>query len=137
MTKLTIFYDGCCPLCVAEVKELAALDSNGNLAFDNLQDPTFAERWPGVDTEDANRIIMGVLANGNVIRGLDLTHHAWSFVGKGYRTAWLRWPIIKPIADMGYRLFAKHRYKISAWITGQPRCEACSIQPIRSKSKNP
>jgi predicted DCC family thiol-disulfide oxidoreductase YuxK len=132
MKAFTVFYDGCCPLCVAEMRTLAALDTAFQIEFVNLQAPDFQEKWPQIDAKSADRILMGVTIDGEVLRGLDATHKVWSLVGKGYRTAWLRWPLIKPCADVVYRVFAKHRYKISAWITGQSRCESCSIEPLRS-----
>ena len=61
--------------------------------------------------------------NGNVFTGLDVTHKAWSLVGVGWLYAPLRWPVISTIADIGYKIFAKHRYQISYLLTGKKRSE--------------
>ena len=64
-------------------------------------------------------ILQGQLENGRYIEGLDVTHKAWSLVGKGYLTAVLRLPIIAFFSDKAYLMFAKNRYRISALLTGK------------------
>lgn len=126
-TKLTLFYDGGCPLCVKEMKHLKAKDKLQNLKFENIWAVDFAERYPHIDVAEANRILHGQKANGEMIYGLDVTHAAWSAVGRGWITAMLRWPIVKWFADKGYLFFARNRNGISKLITGQERCLQCSL----------
>jgi len=38
----------------------------------------------------------------------------------------LRWPLIRHVADYAYSLFARHRYSISYWLTGQKRGCGCA-----------
>ena len=127
MTDLTIFYDGGCPLCAAEMRHLNSLDSARKIAYEDIYAADFSARFPQIDQREADRILHGQLANGELIYGLDVTYQAWVLVGKRKWVAILRWPIIKPIADVIYLLFARHRNRISKLLTGQSRCEACSI----------
>ena len=39
--KLTLFYDGFCPLCVAEMTKLKAYDKGGNLNLEDLKQLDF------------------------------------------------------------------------------------------------
>ena len=57
------------------------------------------------------------------LRGL--AYRAWALVGKGYLIAPLRWPVIRWFADKAYLWFARNRYKVSGWFTGQERCDSC------------
>ena len=75
---------------------------------------------------EAGRILLSLTADGVILRGLDSTHAAWSAVGKGHRTAFLRWPLIRWFADKIYLWFAANRYKVSYWLTGQARCDSGS-----------
>lgn len=123
MTSLTLFYDGRCPLCVAEMRRLASLDGGRRLIFEDIHHPGFAARFPHINPDAANRILHGQTDSGELLFGLDVSCQAWRMVGKHRWMAMLRWPLIRPIADLGYRLFARHRYQISRWLTGQPRCQ--------------
>jgi len=127
MTELTIFYDGGCPLCAAEMRHLHSRDRASKIAYEDIYAADFSARFPQIDQQAADRILHGQLADGQLIYGLDVTYQAWVLVGKRRWVAILRWPIIKPIADLTYLFFAKHRNRISKLLTGQSRCDACSI----------
>ena len=127
MTDLTIFYDGGCPLCAAEMRHLYSLDRASKISYEDIYAADFSARFPQIDQQAADRLLHGQLADGQLIYGLDVTYQAWVLVGKRKWVAILRWPIIKPIADLTYLFFAKHRSRISKLLTGQSRCDACSI----------
>lgn len=124
MAELTLFYDGTCPLCVNEINHLKRLDQNRRIAFEDIHAEDFTNRYPDVDREEASAILLGDV-HGRRIRGLDVTHRAWSLVGRGWLTAPLRWPLIRPVADRVYLWFAPRRYRISGWLTGRQRCQRC------------
>jgi predicted DCC family thiol-disulfide oxidoreductase YuxK len=128
--KLTLFYDSHCPLCVAEMRQLKAFDSAGRLAFADLHAPDFIQRYPHIDQLKACRILHGQLDSGELLLGLDVTCLAWSLVGRHEWLALLRWPIVKPIADAVYLLFARYRYPISWLLTGKSRCHSCSLDAL-------
>jgi len=123
---LTLFYDGFCPLCVAEMRKLQSYDVDKQIRFEDIQAKDFNERFPELDREQLNRRIYGQLADGSMISGLDVTHLAWSLVGKGWVYAPLRWPISRWFADGLYLFFARYRYQISFLLTGKKRCSACA-----------
>ena len=123
--KLRVFYDGSCPLCAAEMKQLAAADREGHVELQDISRPDFSERFPHVDPVQADRILHGESDDGTQLLGLDVTVRAWSLVGKGWRVNWLRWPVIRPMADRVYLFFARHRHRISRLLTGKSRCHAC------------
>ena len=120
-TELTIFYDSQCPLCLAEMNKLKQQDTKARINFVSLHDEDSLQVYPELDRSEAMTILQGRLTSGQYIEGLDVTHQAWSLVGKGAYTAILRWPILKICFDVIYRIFAKHRYGISALLTGKRR----------------
>jgi len=128
MSELKIFYDGGCPLCLSEMKHLAKLDLARNIEFVDIHQEKFQEKYPEIDSVKADKILHGQLSNGELLLGLDVTHKAWSLVGKGRWTATLRWPIVRYAADLGYLLFARYRHPLSRLITGKERCESCSLE---------
>ncbi|WP_439136018.1 thiol-disulfide oxidoreductase DCC family protein [Pseudomaricurvus sp.] len=130
--KLTVFYDGQCPLCAQEMQALTKRDTHQRLQLMDIWHPEFASRYPEIDPAAANRVLHAVDDTGHLLLGLDVTARAWSLVGVT-RYNCLRWPIIKPVADIAYRLFAKHRYRLSRLLTGKARlCDADQCSP-RSK----
>jgi predicted DCC family thiol-disulfide oxidoreductase YuxK len=131
MSELTIFYDGGCPLCVAEMRHLCRLDSDAKIALEDIHAEGFTQRFPHIDPARADQILHGQLANGEIIYALDVTYVAWSLVGKRHWVAILRWPLVKQVSHWVYLFFAKHRSRISKLLTGSERCEVCEIS--RSK----
>ncbi|WP_417438485.1 thiol-disulfide oxidoreductase DCC family protein [Idiomarina sp.] len=126
-SKLVIFFDGGCPLCVKEMRHLRKLDEQRKIQFENINEPDFNQRYPAVDVVKANQYLHGQARSGEMIYGLDVTYAAWSQVGKGWMIAPLRWPVIRWFADKAYLFFARYRNRISKLLTGKERCSQCSI----------
>ncbi|MCG9630633.1 DUF393 domain-containing protein [Vibrio sp. Isolate30] len=126
--KLTIFYDGTCPLCSKEMAALTKHDTKTTIKTVDIYSDEFSQ-YPNIDANAANTILHAVNDKGELILGLDVTHQAWSLVGKGWLYAPLRWPLVRTLADWCYLRFANNRYKISYWLTGVSRCDGnnCKI----------
>lgn len=122
-----LFYDGCCPLCVAEMKKLAKHDHQHQIDFINIQLDSEMQKYPQVDPSHANRILHAITPQGDLITALDVTYQAWALVGKGWLFKPLTWRWVRFFADPVYLWFAKNRYSISAILTGKARCESCQI----------
>ena len=129
--QLTIFYDGQCPLCAAEMRQLAALDQQRRLHLQDLHAPDFSRQYPHIDPVAADRVLHGQLADGTLLYGLDVTCKAWSLVGRHRWLQILRWPVIGWFANFGYLLFARYRGALAKLLTGQSRCESCDIDQCR------
>ncbi|ABX50968.1 DUF393 domain-containing protein [Shewanella sp. SP2S2-4] len=130
--ELRIFYDGNCPLCSAEMRQLKARDPNNFIALEDLNAPDFSERFSHIDRDYANTILHGETATGEVLLGLDVTCKAWALTETRAWIQLLRLPVIKTVADWTYLRFAKHRYRISYLLTGKARCDDnCQIPTKR------
>lgn len=122
--KLRVYFDGQCPLCRREIDHLRRLDQHGALDLQDINTTDFAQRFPHIDPVAADKLLHGEYADGRMIYGLDVSCEAWRLVGKGHWFAFLCWPLLKPVANAGYRLFARHRHRISALFGGKPACDS-------------
>lgn len=118
MHELRLYYDGNCPLCMKEIRQMQRCNTAGKLELQDINDNDFAERFPHVDRQAADGTLHAELPDGSMLYGVDATVQAWTVVGKGHWFGFLRWPLIRPIADAVYRLFARHRHRISRWVGG-------------------
>jgi predicted DCC family thiol-disulfide oxidoreductase YuxK len=109
--KSILFFDGVCGLCNRFVDFVLKYDHHGRVFFAPLQGTTAAACLPedvvsGLDTV--------VFLNGNrsstrssaIVRILWRLGRVWIILGT------LLWIIPKPVRDLGYRLMAKHRYRL-------------------------
>lgn len=122
---LIVFYDGRCPLCVKEIRLLKRYNHRGRLQLEDIHASDFTQRFPQVDPAKAVKILHGLNAEGKWLTGLDVTAKAWQLVNRHRWLAVLRWPLIRPLADLAYRFFARHRQTLAWLITGQQHCERC------------
>ena len=132
--SMTIFYDGRCPLCSAEMKQLRRYDSGEKLCLEDINQPDFVHRFPQIDPIEADRMLHGQLANGTLIFGLDVTQQAWAIVGRHKWLKLLRLPFVRWFADLGYLFFARYRSQISRLLTGSARCDAEACYKISAKA---
>ena len=109
---LTIFYDGNCPLCTLEMQKLKLYDSKEHIVLENVHQENFDTLFPNINIDKAMKILHGQY-QGKILLALDVTHRAWTLVGRGALVAPLKCPIIKQLAHGGYLLLAKYRHPIS------------------------
>lgn len=113
LQKLTLFYDGACPLCQAEILFLSGRNQTGLLDFVDINSKAYDPLKVGVSCEEALAAMYGQYADGTLINGVtvfpeayrraELPTLAWIFSRKS----------MQPILKMGYRFFAKNRHAIS------------------------
>ncbi|XVJ70585.1 MAG: DUF393 domain-containing protein [Rhizobacter sp.] len=113
---LTLLYDANCPVCSLEMDHLRERDTAGRLVFVNMAEVGFDPSVYGVSLEDMNAVIHAMQADGRVLRGVEVLRLAYAAVNLGWVMRPTGWPLLRPAFDMGYRLFAKHRLRISAAI---------------------
>lgn len=116
--QIKLLYDGECPLCVREVNFLQKRDAGrGLVAFVDIADPAYRpEANGGVDFATAMGRIHAVLADGTVIKNVEVFRRVYDILGMGWVYAATRWPILGPGVDWLYALWADWRLKL----TGRP-----------------
>ncbi len=127
--QLRLFYDGRCGLCGKEIALLKRYDSQNRIDFVDIYQSDFNTHYPHIDVIEADKILHGELPDGQVITGLDVNLLAWQLVERHTFIQCLKWPIIYPLAKLGYRFFARFRHPISRLFTGSASTpKACNIK---------
>ena len=111
--ELTLYYDGKCPLCVAEIDFLQSRNVQGKLAFVDVTQDGFEALGHNISCEAAMAQIHGCTADGQVLVGVPVFASAYRLAELPL-LAWLlsrKW--LMPLLQPAYVLFAKHRQAIS------------------------
>lgn len=116
--KIKLLYDGDCPLCLREVSFLQKKDKGrGLVAFTDIAaDDYDPAANGGVSFEAAMERIHAVLPDGTVIKNVDVFRQVYSVLGIGWMYAPTQWPILGPIVDRLYDIWAAWRLAL----TGRP-----------------
>lgn len=67
----------------------------------------------GVSYKKGMSAINAVYPDGRVIEGVSVFVTAYELVQLGWLFRFMEWPPLKPLVDAGYKLFAKHRTKLT------------------------
>ena len=114
LEKLTLFYDGACPLCPAEILFLSGRNQANILGFVDINSELFDPQKVGVSCEAALAAMYGQFADGTLIQGVSVFPEAYRRADLP-RLAWLfsRKPL-QPFFKLAYLFFAKNRHAISS-----------------------
>lgn len=122
--KLTVFFDGACPLCIREIGLLRRLDRQQRIAFEDVSPPDAAPSCP-IERRRLLARFHARLPSGEIVSGARAFTEAWSLtpwlgflrpIGRFAPTRWLLEAI--------YRLFLLIRPALQALfraITGERR----------------
>ncbi|WP_017298996.1 DCC1-like thiol-disulfide oxidoreductase family protein [Nodosilinea nodulosa] len=116
--KIKLLYDGDCPLCLREVNFLRQKDNGRGLVV--FRDIAAADYRPedngGVDFAAAMGRIHAVLPDGTVIKNVEVFRQIYAVLGLGWVYAPTGWPILGPLVDWIYEIWARWRLAV----TGRP-----------------
>jgi predicted DCC family thiol-disulfide oxidoreductase YuxK len=117
---MTVLYDGECRFCTRSAHTIQRRFGRDRVTLENFQEPGALQRHPGVTHAAAMRKMHVVTTDGRIFAGAEAIARIVAtvrFVG------WLAYlyyvPGIKQLADLGYALIARYRYKLFG------RSEAC------------
>lgn len=109
---LTIYYDGSCQLCSAEIDNLRLRDTDSRLRFVDCSPADFASPIAGSDRAALMNVIHGVGAQGQVLRAVDVFEAAYRAVGLPWISRVLVHPLVRPVADRVYPWVVRNRYRL-------------------------
>ena len=113
MKKLTMYYDGLCPLCQAEILFLSRRNAAGLLSFVDVNSSHYSADAVGVSCQQALDSMYAQYDDGELINGVDVFCAAYERANLP-TLAWLfSQPSLRPMLSWGYRFFAKNRHLIS------------------------
>lgn len=122
-----ILVDGNCPVCRREGNLLRRLDDGRKrVIVEDISRPDFNPTRYGLTQDEVMREIHGITWDGRIVKGMEVFRTVYDLLGLGFLTAPTGWPILRPIADVAYKLFARNRHLLAGWGTG---CESGSCRP--------
>ena len=104
---IELFYDGACPICSREVAFLRQKDVEQRLRFTDIADPGFVASDRPYEALMAR--IHARLPDGTYVEGVEVFRHVYAALGYHRCVAISRWPGIRGILDIAYRVFARIR----------------------------
>ena len=122
---MNIIYDSKCSVCQWEVENLTYLMSKlpGSenepklIRFTDLEaEDGYDETDPrngGITYEDGMRSFRAARPDGSTIKGIDVFKEAYSIVDFGWLWRWTNTPLLRAVADWGYKLFSGVRTDVT------------------------
>lgn len=135
---LTLYFDGECPLCAREIRILQRHASDNRLLFVDISSAGFDAKALGFTVEQMQSSLHARFADGRWLTGLDATLWSWRAAGLGFWATPLTWRALRPLFELGYRLFCRLRPHL-AWLPhpdGGRRCvdNRCTVAQSEPKS---
>ena len=113
LQKLTLFYDGACPLCQAEILFLSRRNKQGLLHFVDVNSEQYDPAKLGVSCEQALAAMYAQYENGTLIHGEAVFPEAYRRANLPF-LAWLfSRKALQPLLRFSYQVFANNRHAIS------------------------
>ena len=122
---LEVFYDGGCPLCRREMNVLRRRDHDQRFRFTDIDALGFSPEVLGRTREELMDRIHARLPDGTWISGVEVFRRLYAATGFPRLVRLSRWPIISPLLDIAYRVFARNRLRL----TGRCSAGACKVRP--------
>ncbi len=121
--RIKLFIDGACPVCKHEMRWLRRLDKGrGFIIFEDISDPSFDAAKFGLDKEEVVARLQGILPDGQVVEGMTAFRAAYAALGFGWFLAPTGWPVLRPIFDVCYKIFARIRPRFNWKRTARDSC---------------
>ncbi|WP_432797548.1 thiol-disulfide oxidoreductase DCC family protein [Poriferisphaera sp. WC338] len=128
--KITVLYDGKCPLCKREIAFLQRMDRKNIITPINISAPDFDPTQFGRTPEELDARIHAFLPDGTYITGMEVFRQLYDRIGLGWTVSWTRLPVVRPIANRAYDLFARNRHFLPGY-THASSCDTgtCTLKP--------
>ena len=110
--KLTIFFDGGCPLCKREIYFLQSRNKKGYLSFIDINTSDFyLDLKYGITYKQAMERIHALKSDGSVIKDIKVFQEAYNLIGLGWIYALTKISIFYKFIESIYGVWAKNRLK--------------------------
>lgn len=110
---MVLFYDGLCPICSSQAAFIRRRDTKNAIRMVDISNSDFAPEKYGRSRDDFIGSIHAITGEGRMIKGMEVFRHVYRQLGMGWLVSWTAWPGLRPLADWGYRLFARYRPRLS------------------------
>ena len=122
--RFQVFFDGDCPLCRREIDWLMKRDRQKKIEFIDIASTGFHEENYGKSFDELMAEIHGRHSNGQWVTGMEVFRMLYEAAGFRRTVRLSRWPVIRHGLDVAYRVFARHRLRL----TGRCRDNGCAVE---------
>ncbi len=132
--KLTLLFDGSCPLCQREIDFIRSRDKFKSILFVNIDSYNYEpDLFGGITYKEAMRSVHAINSNGEVIKGIKVFQEAYRLIGLGWIYAPIDWPILSVFLGQIYGFWARFRLNL----TGRPSLDQlCTVKELNANKKN-
>ncbi len=110
---MTLLYDGDCRFCTRSAHTIQRRFGRARVSLRNFQEPGGLEAYPSITHEAAMKKMHLVRGDGRIFAGAEAFARIAATVPVLGWLAWLYYvPGIRQLADLGYALIAKYRYRL-------------------------
>lgn len=131
---LTLYYDGSCPLCAREIRLLRQRADRQRLQLVDISQPGFQASALGLTQKTLQDRLHAHFADGQWLTGLDATLWSWRAAGMGTWAAPLAWRPLRPLFELGYRLFCRLRPHLD-WLPHPDAGQRCKDKTCSSRAQ--
>ena len=108
----TLYFDGACPMCRAEMHNLMLRNTGALLEFVDISVPGFKGQPPGATQQDLMTLLHARRADGAVIKGVEVFRLAYAAAGLGWVSAFISLQVVGAAAERLYPWIARYRHRI-------------------------
>jgi predicted DCC family thiol-disulfide oxidoreductase YuxK len=117
-----LIYDGHCRFCIQQASRLERW-VNGGVRMESFRDPGVIERYPGLTLQQCDQALQLVEPNGRIHSGAEAIATAFRLRPVLAPIGWLYYlPVVRQIADWGYRLVARNRFSLQGDVCTDDAC---------------
>jgi predicted DCC family thiol-disulfide oxidoreductase YuxK len=109
---LTVFYDGACRLCIAQVKKFQRKDAGKRMIFVDVSGHDFDAKQFGLEGQPLRKYLHVKDAAGSVARGVDAFSWMWRACGQNVLGMFVGLPVVNQLAKVLYTLVSRFRYRL-------------------------
>lgn len=124
--EITVYYDGLCRLCDAEIAHYKKSEGSGKINFVDITLQSFDPAAEGLDPFAVHKVMHVRRADGSLATKVDAFIEIWKMLPRYQWMARLAsGRALRPVLDIGYEGFAKVR----PYLPKKSRTEDCSASP--------
>lgn len=109
---LTIYFDGACPICMAETRNLMLRNVDQLLRFEDIAALGFSALPPGTTMPDLLALLHVRRADGQVVKGVPALRLVYDGARLRGLARLMGAPGLREFCDWAYPIFARNRYRI-------------------------